>query len=133
MATHDDGAVDPSYTTDLATFAAAIEAAWAEGEAGWARLARACGLASKAPSGPAGQQLALPLDAVAPPAGPSPWWEDPPWHGRIADDEFRAIVAAYVARYGAYTPDLPSREPGLLRAWLRERNNPETHPPRVAA
>jgi len=132
MTAHDD-AVDPSNTTDLAAFAAAIEAAWAEGEAGWARLARAWGLMPEAPSGEADQQLALPLDAVAPPAGPSLWWEGPAWHGCIADDEFRAIVAAYVARYGAYTPDLPSREPGLLRAWLRERKDPEPGPPRVAA
>ena len=49
------------------------------------------------------------------------WWHEAPWFGRIADDEFRAVVAAYVAKYGVYTPDLPEREPALLQAWIQER------------
>ena len=134
MAARDDGAVEPSATPrDAAEFAAAIQAAWAEGEASWARLAREWGLAPEAPEGAAGQGTAPAPEAAAPPTGPRCWWQEPPWNGRIAVEEFRAIVAAYVARYGAYTPDLPSREPDLLRAWLREHKDPEPGPPRVAA
>src|SRR3954469_19841588 len=41
MSVQDDGTKGPeSPGVDAATFAAAIEAAWAEGEAGWERLAR---------------------------------------------------------------------------------------------
>jgi hypothetical protein len=58
------------------------------------------------------------------------WWDGPPWHGQIADEEFRAIVTAYVAHYGAYTPDLPEREPALLRAWVDGTPAPA---PQVAA
>jgi hypothetical protein len=49
------------------------------------------------------------------------WWDGEPWHGEIPEAEFRAIVAAYVARYGAYMPDLPEREPSLLEAWRAKR------------
>ena len=61
------------------------------------------------------------------------WWHEAPWFGRIADDEFRAIVAAYVAKYGVYTPDLPEREPALLQAWIRERATPSPEQPEAAA
>ncbi len=121
MAAQDDAA-ESGQSAD----AAAIAAAWAEGEAGWARLARDWGLGADAAGDQAGPTDPSPAEAGR-------WWAGPPWNGRIAADEFRAIVAAYVARYGAYTPDLPCREPGLLRAWLRERQDPETRPPRVAA
>jgi hypothetical protein len=115
MREQDDEVRGPgSPGADAAAFAAAIEAAWAAGEPGWEQLRRAWG--------------------VTPGAAPTAvacWWEAPPWEGRIADDVFRAIVALYVAAYGTYTPDLPSREPGLLRAWLRE--HAADAPPRVAA
>jgi hypothetical protein len=61
------------------------------------------------------------------------WWDGPPWHGRIAEEEFRAIVAAYVARYGVYTPDLPEREPELLRGWGCEPEPRAGSSARVAA
>jgi hypothetical protein len=83
-------------------FVAQVAAAWAEGAQGWERLAAAWGAAASSDE---------------PPAAARCWWDGAPWYGEIADAEFRAIVAAYVARYGAYTPDLPEREPGLLEAW----------------
>jgi hypothetical protein len=125
---------------EAAAFAAAIETAWAEGEPGWERLARAWATPRRAaPTAPADADAsaaegiasipeALPGDT---PSAVPCWWEGPPWDGRIADEVFRAIVALYVAAYGTYTPDLPSREPGLLRAWLRE--HADDAPPRVAA
>jgi hypothetical protein len=141
MSVQDDGTRDPeSPGVDAATFAAAIEAAWAEGDAGWERLARDWatvpdGSATPAVDGAsavAGGEPAAPGDAPpAPPAAAPCWWEAPPWEGRIADEVFRAIVALYVVHFGTYTPDLPSREPGLLRAWLRE--HADDAPPRVAA
>src|SRR5262245_11267513 len=90
---------------DGAEFAAAVERAWAAGAAGWEQLAAAWG----AP------------DAPAPPSAARCWWDAAPWHGRIEPEQFRAIVAAYVAQYGAYTPDLPLREPALLRTWCEAR------------
>jgi hypothetical protein len=54
---------------------------------------------------------------------PRCWWDGPPWHGQITVDEFRAIVARYVAHYGEYRPDLPEREPALLAAWLDARGS----------
>jgi hypothetical protein len=144
MSVQDDGTMDPgSPGVDADTFAAVVEAAWAEGEAGWERLARDWATAPEGSAAPAAApdsaggtrasgELAVPGDA--PPAQPAAapcWWEGPPWEGRIADEVFRAVVALYVALYGTYTPDLPSREPGLLRAWLRE--HADDAPPRVAA
>jgi hypothetical protein len=142
MSVQDDGRTDPgSPGEDEETFAAAVEAAWLEGEAGWERLAREWATVPEGPGAPAsdaggagamaGGELAAPGDA--PPAQPAApcWWEAPPWEGRIADEVFRAVVALYVAHFGTYTPDLPSREPGLLRAWLRE--HADDAPPRVAA
>ena len=149
MSVRDDGTMDPgSPGVDATAFAAAVEAAWVEGEAGWERLARdwatvpessaapasaADGMGAIAGAGAmAGGAPAAPGDA--PPAQPAAapcWWEGPPWEGRIADEVFRAVVALYVAHFGTYTPDLPSREPGLLRAWLRE--HAADAPPRVAA
>jgi hypothetical protein len=141
MSVQDDGTLGPqSPGVDAATFAAAVEAAWAEGEAGWERLARGwttmpagSGSPAAAADGAgavAGGELAAAGDAPRP-AGAPCWWEAPPWEGHIADEVFRAIVALYVAHFGTYTPDLPSREPGLLRAWLRE--HADDAPPRVAA
>jgi hypothetical protein len=49
------------------------------------------------------------------------WWDGPPWDGTIETDEFRAIVAAYIAAHGVYTPDLPTRKPALLRRWCAAR------------
>ncbi|HEY7063597.1 MAG TPA: hypothetical protein VII06_19110 [Chloroflexota bacterium] len=49
------------------------------------------------------------------------WWEGPPWNGNISDGEFHAVIAAYIARYGVYTPDLPRREPELLERWIATR------------
>src|SRR5262249_5696388 len=42
----------------------------------------------------------------APPDDDCPllWWECEPWCGRITDDEFRAIVAAYIVAHGYYSP-----------------------------
>jgi len=143
MSVQDDGTMGPrSAGVDAATFAAAVEAAWVEGEAGWERLARdwaAVPDGSAAPASAAdgagartGAESAAPGEVpLAPPAAAPCWWEAPPWEGHIADEVFRAIVALYVAHFGTYTPDLPSREPGLLRAWLRE--HADDAPPRVAA
>jgi hypothetical protein len=89
-----------------ARFAAQVAAAWAEGESGWERLI--------------GARQAPPADAPITPASGA-WWDGPPWHGKIAEADFRAIVAAYVARYGVYTPELPLQKPRLLRTWLRRR------------
>ena len=44
------------------------------------------------------------------------WFDQPPWHGRIGDDEFRAIIAAYITKYGHYSPAMPARHPDLLVA-----------------
>jgi hypothetical protein len=143
MSVQDDGTIGPgSPGVDAATFAAAVEAAWVEGEAGWERLAR--GWATVPEGSPAPVLTADGAGATAggapaasgdaPPARPAAapcWWEAPPWEGRIADEVFRAVVALYVAHFGTYTPDLPSREPGLLRAWLREQA--DGAPPPVAA
>src|SRR5262249_30765893 len=49
------------------------------------------------------------------------WWDGPPWHGRIDQAEFVAIIAAYLAAHGHYTPLLPSEEPDVLRAWRAAR------------
>ena len=68
---------------DLAVFAADVSAAWSDGERGWERLAKAWD---------------VPPGAAPPRPGARCWWEGPPWNGRISDEEFRAIVAAYVAR-----------------------------------
>jgi hypothetical protein len=89
-----------------AAWAAQVEAAWAAGAAGWDRL---------------GSDWGVPPDAPTPTeATPTRcWWDAPPWRGQIPDADFRDIVAAYVARHGSYTPDLPEREPGVLREWLR--------------
>ena len=103
---------------DAAAFAAAVATAWVQGEAGWAQLGEAWGGAP---------------EPGRPSASARCWWDGPPWHGRIAPDEFRAIVDAYAARYGAYTPDLPEREPDLLRAWLREHDPGAARPPRAVA
>ena len=141
MSVQDDGTRDSeSPGVDADTFAAAVEAAWAEGEAGWERLAHRWATipdGSTPPAsvadgagGVAGGEPAAAGGAPRPAAAPC-WWEAPPWEGQIADDVFRAIVALYVAHFGTYTPDLPSREPGLLRAWLRE--HAADAPPRVAA
>src|SRR5207244_66892 len=90
---------------DGAEFAAAVERVWADGASGWEQLAAAWGTP----------------DDPAPPAAARCWWDAAPWHGRIESEEFRAIVAAYVARYGAYSPDLPLRESALLRTWCEGR------------
>ena len=95
----------PIAALQVAAYAAGVASAWAAGTAGWDALAAAWGVS----------------DSEAwqsPPAAARCWWDSPPWHGQIADDEFRTIVALYAERYGSYTPDLPEREPGLLRAWL---------------
>jgi hypothetical protein len=66
----------------------------------------------------------LKLLAERPPATdprPALWWEQSPWSGHISDDEFRAIVAAYVVAHGAYDPGLPIREPAELATWLAAR------------
>ena len=93
---------------DEAAWAAGVEAAWAEGPSGWDRLSQEWGV-------PADEAASVPANAM--PA--RCWWDAPPWCGHIPDADFRAIVAAYVARHGSYTPDLPEREPGVLREWLR--------------
>jgi hypothetical protein len=49
------------------------------------------------------------------------WWEGPPWNGQIDDGEFHAVIAAYIAQYGVYTPALPRSEPELLEAWIATR------------
>ena len=49
------------------------------------------------------------------------WWAGPPWNGEIAEGEFQAVVAAYITRYGAYSPALPRRAPELLAAWIAAR------------
>ena len=144
------GAVPP----DDAEVAEQVAAAWADGAAGWERLAEAWGVSARAASGgatgtAAGGEASKPAvaggdaghmaarDAAVPAvAGGAPeacWWDGPPWYGQIAEEEFRAIVAAYVARYGVYTPDLPEREPELLRGWRRERESGAGEPPRVVA
>lgn len=92
------GAAEPRAAAE---FAAAVAAAWAAGAAGWDRLAEAWG----APA------AAMPLAA----ADAGCWWAGPPWYGKIDDDAFRAVVGAYVAHFGYYTPTLPLREPALLR------------------
>ena len=117
MASQDEsGARGESVTAqDAAAWTTQVTAAWAEGALGWERLAAAWGTA--------------PGEAPARP-GVRCWWDGAPWHGRIAAEEFRAIVAAYVERYGAYTPDLPEREPELLHAWCRQRTTPS---PQAAA
>jgi hypothetical protein len=138
---------------DDATVAEQIAAAWAEGAAGWERLAKVWGVSAPAASGSeagairegAGRAAGAARDvgsaatgdaAMPTVAGGAPaacWWDGPPWYGQIAEEEFRAIVAAYVARYGVYTPDLPEREPELLRGWRREREPGAGEPPQVAA
>ena len=139
---------------DDATVAEQVVAAWAEGAAGWERLAEVWGVSAPAARGGAAGAAtggdassaagaagdagsAAAEDAAAPAiAGGAPaacWWDGPPWYGQIAEEEFRAIVAAYVARYGVYTPDLPEREPELLRGWRREREPGAGEPPQVAA
>jgi hypothetical protein len=95
-------ATEAGVATDV--FLAGVTAAWAAGPAGWDRLAAEWG-ATPEPS--------------APLVSARCWWDEPPWCGQIASDEFRAIVSAYVARYGAYTPDLPLREPEILETWRR--------------
>ena len=49
------------------------------------------------------------------------WWEGPPWNGEITQGEFQAVIAAYITRYGAYSPELPRREPDVLVAWIADR------------
>ena len=66
----------------------------------------------------------LALLAKRPPAAasrPTRWFDREPWYGQISDDEFRAIIDAYIVAYGAYDPDLPTREPAVLVAWLAAR------------
>lgn len=114
------GQASAAPTEDATAWAAEVEAAWGAGAAGWDCLAAVWDVAPAAGAEP----------AEAAPA--RCWWDAPPWRGEIADEEFRAIVAAYVARYGAYTPDLPEREPALLREYLR-RSGRAAPVPRVAA
>jgi hypothetical protein len=111
----------PGAPADGAAFAAQVAAAWRAGAAGWDRLAAAWGVSTGCA---AERPAAAPVRC---------WWDAAPWYGRIADEEFRAIVAAYVARYGAYTPDLPLREPALLEAWRRDRAAAPTGPAEGAA
>src|SRR5438046_5815407 len=103
MSVQDDGTMGPgSPGVDATTFAAAVEAAWVEGEAGWERLAREWatvpeGSAATAPAAAgagatggtgamAGGAPAAPGDTpLAQPAAAPCWWEAPPWEGRIAD------------------------------------------------
>lgn len=128
---------------DDAAFAAEVAAAWSEGAAGWERLADAWDVtppsASVGDAAASGDGDAASLgggNEPLPAAGGAPepcWWDGPPWYGQIAEEEFRAIVAAYVARYGVYTPDLPEREPELLRGWGREPEPGAAEPPQVAA
>jgi hypothetical protein len=112
-----------SVPTDAAAWAAQVEAAWAEGTGGWDTLAATWGVPAASPAADAGAG-AVPVRC---------WWDAPPWCGRIADAEFRAIVAAYVAHHGSYTPDLPEREPGVLRDWLRAHGYGSAAAPRTAA
>jgi hypothetical protein len=114
---------------DAAAWAAGVEAAWAAGTRGWDRLGQEWGV-------PAAEAVPLPADAASVPAVPVPvrcWWDAPPWRGHIPDADFRAIVAAYVARHGSYTPDLPEREPGVLREWLRAHGYASAAAPPAAA
>ena len=97
----------PSTPSADPDFAPQVEAAWAAGEDSWNWLAVEWGVSPDAEG------------AAAPGAAIGRWWDGPPWYGDIADADFRTIVGLYVGRYGAYSPDLPTREPGLLRAWLR--------------
>ncbi|HEY7064844.1 MAG TPA: hypothetical protein VII06_25445 [Chloroflexota bacterium] len=101
-------------------WAAQVEAAWNEGAAGLDGLAATWDVAPAAAAEHAEAEAAR------------CWWDAPPWCGEIDDEEFRAIVAAYVARYGVYTPDLPEREPDVLREWLRAHGR-SAQAPRVAA
>jgi hypothetical protein len=114
--------VPPEAPPDPAAWAAQVEAAWAEGSAGWHRLAAERGVPAEAPA-----------TALAEAAPTRCWWDGPPWCGRIPDAEFRAIVAAYVACHGSYTPDLPEREPGVLREWLRAHGYATPAAPQAAA
>jgi hypothetical protein len=129
----------PEAQSDLAALAAQVEAAWAAGTAGWDALAAVWGATPGAPDA----RATLPPATVAAcaPAAPTPdaaalagcWWDAPPWCGQIPDAEFRAIVAVYVAHHGRYTPDLPAREPGVLREWLRARGDAGAATPQAAA
>jgi hypothetical protein len=108
--------------TDAVTWAAQVEAAWAEGATGWDRLGAAWGVLADS-AAPEPDQTA-----------PEPcWWDAPPWCGDIPDADFRAIVAAYVARHGSYSPALPEREPGVLRDWLRAHGYASLAAPPAAA
>ena len=115
-----EGQAPAGAAGDAAAWAAQVEAAWAEGAAGWDRLAAEWGTAGGAPESP---------DA----ASAGCWWDAPPWCGHIPDADFRAIVAAYVARHGSYTPDLPEREPGVLRQWLSAHGYASPAAPPAAA
>jgi hypothetical protein len=96
----------------------------------WSERARALGAATVPPS------LAHRRDSAASATdknditteGGRCWWEGPPWHGDITQGEFHGVIAAYIARHGMYTPDLPSREPAVLRTWVAgrgDRHSPE--------
>ncbi len=95
---------------DVAAFGGQVAAAWSQGAVGWDRLAAVWGV---------GIEPTLPPTPSITGTEPTPvcWWAAAPWYGRIAQAEFAAIVAAYVTRFGAYTPDLPLREPSILRNW----------------
>lgn len=114
---------EPDMPTDAAAWAAQAEAVWAAGSAGWDALAAEWGVPVTA-SAPDPRAAAAPAQC---------WWDAPPWCGQIADAEFRAIVAAYVAHHGSYTPDLPAREPSVLREWLRAKGYASAAAPRAAA
>jgi len=122
VTTEPRGHASAAPINDMGAWAAEVEAAWAEGAEGCDRLAAAWDVAPSVAAEP----------AAATPAPARCWWEAPPWCGEIADEEFCAIVAAYVARFGAYTPDLPERELDVLREWLRAHPG-AARAPRVAA
>ena len=114
--------VSAGIAPDAESWAAVVQSAWAAGPAGWAHLA-------------AEWTVPAPEPATAAPSEAAPtrcWWDGAPWHGQIADADFRAIVAAYVARHGSYTPDLPARQPGVLRDWLRAHGQASATPPAAA-
>jgi hypothetical protein len=141
----DLGDAAPTALSAAASRAAEVESAWLVGGEGWDCLAADWAVDASALTVPdAAGDLAVPPSDVTgrlPPAVWVPgaatpvrcWWDGPPWNGQIADAEFRAIVAAYVAQHGSYTPDLPAREPGVLREWLRANGYAHPTAPQEAA
>jgi hypothetical protein len=63
----------------------------------------------------------LRIATVVDPASAVCWWDAAPWHGAIAEEEFRAAIDFSIEHRGLYAPDLFEREPDLLREWLAQR------------